>query len=817
MKIRTKLTFNILLIVIAVAIVVGTSIFGMTFIKGKLSYLTQKSTPYQIRTVEFQRELQGAIADLVKVNSARSMNEFTSFRAEAEKTVAAVKSSQKSLEEMSNSTMGAADEISGIANELFSAANNRILSEKAAADAAGKVTLRMKDSSARLKELDKLVRLLQTGRSNSFTAALRETGNMSSRLRSVEELRNLIKDLQLIFVTVQSAQKSTSVLIAKGKVNSAQARIFKNDYLIDTPPIENDAKGVTDKLDEFIKLQTASLSARDDVEAKTRATEAGKELSEKLNALYLTLDQEAILASEKVVTESQKQGSIYGQSNAANTILLDNSELVALGLMVEGQTNRLFTLTSIPEIDTLDPEIRNLFSRVNEKAVAVEKALQKLGAQKELKILKAAVASLATIRNELYAADGIINALKKRISSTEQTVQAGEKLREIVLKQSEKGKEKVTAAKGEQEKAIASVNRMIKSSITLLLVIGIAASAIGILFGVWVFRSVAKPLADLIRVTERVADGDLHTGEMRISNDEFGQVQSSMDTMVRNLRDMSGKISESTATIAASSEELSATASELESSSHAQTCQIEQSVTAMTEMVQTIQDVSRNAASTSDAAGKMKTLAQNGQKTLDNTSHELTAFADIVLQSAAKIEALGVKSVAINDIVEMIKGIADQTNLLALNAAIEAARAGDQGRGFAVVADSVRQLAQRTIDSSDEISRTVHDMKAEVDSSVAFMQNEREAIQKIVNHVNTTQQAMGEIVACVEQVFEMIQTIATATEEQSATAEEVNRSMTSIHGITRQLSTSVADIKGTSESFARLAAELNQMVGWFRL
>ena len=817
MKIKTKLTCNIILIVVAVAVVVGTSIFGMTFIKGKLSYLTQKSTPYQIRTVEFQRELQGAIADLVKVNSARNMDEYKVYRGEAEKSLAAVKTTQQALEEMSSSKLGAAEELTGIAQELFNAANARIASEKGASEAAGKVSQQMKESSARLKDLDKRVRILQTGRANSFAAALKDTGNFSSRLRSVEELRNLIKDLQLIFVTVQNAQKSTAVLIAKGKVNAALARIAKNDYHNQTPPISNDTKVVADKLNEFIKLQTAALSAKDDAEAKNRAVEAGKELSEKLNALYITLDQEATLASEKVGIETQRQGSIYGQSNAANTILLDNSELVALGLMVEGQTNKLFTLNTIADIDRLDPEIRNMFSRIHERATAVEKALFKLGAKNELKILKGAVSALSTIRSELYAGDGIVTALKKRISSTEQTVKGGEKLREIVLKQSEKGKETVTTARGEQEKAIAEVNRMVKVSIILLVAIGVAAGVIGILFGIWVFRSVSRPLADLIRVADSVAGGDLQTGSIRHSSDEFGQVQASMEKMVLNLRDMAGKISGSTATIAGSSEELSATAGELEKNSRTQTCQIEQSVTAMTEMVQTIQDVSLNASNTSAAAGRMKGIALDGQKALDDTSRELVSFADIVRQSAEKIERLGVKSGAINEIVAMIKDIADQTNLLALNASIEAAHAGEMGRGFAVVADSVRELAHRTIESSSEISRTVKDMQNEVEGSVAFMHSERTAIDRIVAQVDLTQRSMGEIVTCVEQVFDMVRTIATATEEQSATAEDVNRNMNSINDITRQLSVSVGDIKGTSESFARLATELNQMVGWFRL
>ena len=816
MNIKTKLTFNILLVVIAVGIVVATSIFGMRFVKNKLSYLTQKSTPYQMRTVEFQRELQGATTALVKVNAARNIQEYKTFRDEAGKSLESVNSAQKLLEEMSSGKLEASDELSLIAKELFDASESRITSENSAAEANIKVSQRMKDSSERLKELDKRIRNLQTSRTKAFATAMEDTNQFSGKLKSVEELRNLVKDLQMITITVQNAQKSTAVLIAKGKINSAFGRIAKNDYNKSNKAIASDTKTVADKLDEFIKLQATALSQKDE-ESKNRATEVSKDLTEKLNGLYLTLDQETALASEKVGVETGKQGNIYGQSSVANSILLDNSELVALGLMVEGQTTRLFTLKTVAEIDKLDPEIRSLFSRITQRAKAVGGSLGKLNARDELKILNSATASLATIQNELYAADGIVVTLKKNLNATEQAIKAGDKLRTIVVKQAEKGKESVTAARGEQEKAITSVNKVVKTSITLLVIIGISAAAIGILFGIWVFRSVSKPLGQLILVTDSVAGGNLHTGNIQHSSDEFGQVQSSMGTMVDNLRSMAGKITDSTVTIASSSEELSSTASELERNSQVQTSQIEQSVTAMTEMVQTIQEVSQNASNTSDAAGKMKVLALDGQKALDDTSRELVSFADIVRQSAEKIERLGEKSEAINEIVSMIKDIADQTNLLALNASIEAARAGEMGRGFAVVADSVKQLAQRTIESSSEISRTVNEMQTEVAGSVAFMQNERKAIDKIVAHVDTTQRSMGEIVICVEQVFDMIQTIATATEEQSATAEDVNRNMVAINEITRQLSASVVDIKGTSQSFARLAGELNQMVGWFKM
>ena len=816
MKIKTKLILNMVIGAVAVWSIVITSIFGMTFIKGKLSYLTQKSTPYQIRTVEFQKELQGAITDLIKVNAARDMKEYQTFRGEAEKSLAGVKISQQALEEMANTKLETYGELSTISQELFEVAANKLKSEAAANEANKKVAQRLKESSARLKELDKRIRILQTGRTNSFAAALKDTGQHSGRLRSVEELRNLIKDLQMIMLEMQGAQKSTTVLIAKGKLNAVGSKISKNTYLQDNDQVAEDCKAILAKIDDFAKLQSAALTAKTE-DAREKAHTAGRETAEKVNAVFLALEQEAALANEKFGIESGRQGSIFSASNAANSILISNSELVSLGMSLEGYSTKLFMLESVAEIDRLTPEINAVFSKMGELTRTLNGALGKLGVTEELKLLNGVQASLSSTRNELFAASGIIATLKAHLTAHSQAVAIGDKLRQIVIRQAEKGKETVSAARGDQEKAIASVNKMVTSSIFLLLAIGSTAAIVGTFFGIWGFRSVIKPLNQLIEVAEGVADGNLADGNIRAGKDEFGQVQGAMQKMVSNLRDMVGRITDTTSTVASSSAQLASTAQELERNSQTQSDGIETTVTAMTEMVQTIQEVSGNAMSTSDSAGRMKLLALNGQKALDSTSKELFAFAEIVKASAEKTEVLGTKSEEINEIVEIIKEIADQTNLLALNASIEAARAGDMGLGFAVVADSVRQLAHRTIESSEEIGRTVKGMHEEVESSVQIMKKERQAIEGIIGHIDSTLVSMGEIVSQVEQVFGMVQNIATATEEQSATAEDVNRTMTGIHDVTRRLTVSVGEIKGTSEGFARLAHDLQQMVGWFRL
>ncbi|MEI6208329.1 MAG: methyl-accepting chemotaxis protein [Desulfuromonadales bacterium] len=817
MTIKAKLILNIILVLTIVATVVATSIFSMRFVSGKLSYLTQKSTPYQMRTLEFQREIQGATATLAKVSTALDSRELQTFRAEAEKSVAEVKQIQEQLEALSGGTkLGTYDELQAVANELYGIVASKLQAQHEAEKASADLTKRMIESTAHLRELDAKVRLLQGNRTGAFSAALDESGKIANRLRGVEAARLNLKDLQLAFYEIQNAQKRPTLLIARGKVNDAISKLQQNDHLKSTTSGPADVKWLADHLDEVQKLRGAWLTQKDD-ESKGKVDAAAKEVGERLSSLSLSVEQDALQANERFATESAKQGTMFGQSNLANSILVANSELVSLGMEIDAASVQLFALKSSAEIDKAIPTINAKFASASRTAASLEKNLAKLGVKSELRILKSVTAALSGVQSTLFAENGIVSTLNKRFEMEQKALRTAHKLREIVLKQAEKGKESVSAARGEQEKAITSVNKIVRSSISLLVVISIAAAVAGIAIGIWVFRSVSGPLGQLIRVTDSVAGGNMQTGTIRCSSDEFGQVQTSMGKMVANLRDMAGKITDSTTTIASSSEELSSTAHELERNSRIQSSQIEQSVTAMTEMLQTIQDVSQNASNTSDAAGKMKSIALDGQKSLNDTSSELVSFADIVRQSAEKIEKLGEKSGAINDIVNMIKDIADQTNLLALNASIEAARAGEMGRGFAVVADSVKQLAQRTIASSSEISRTVKEMQTEVEGSVAFMQNERKSIENIVAHVDMTQRSMGEIVLCVEHVFDMVQTIATATEEQSATAEDVNRNMASINGITHQLSASIGDIKGTSESFARLAGELNHMVGWFRL
>ncbi|BDV44591.1 chemotaxis protein [Geotalea uraniireducens] len=197
---------------------------------------------------------------------------------------------------------------------------------------------------------------------------------------------------------------------------------------------------------------------------------------------------------------------------------------------------------------------------------------------------------------------------------------------------------------------------------------------------------------------------------------------------------------------------------------------VAQIATAMEEMSMTVTEVARNTSNASDSAIKVAQNAHEGQTIVNQSVQEMQKVAQIVRDSAAIVDSLGGKSEKIGEIINVINEIADQTNLLALNAAIEAARAGEQGRGFAVVADEVRNLAEKTMASTKQIGAMVGEIQQETRLAVGSIENvkqEAEVSERLSQQVETS---LESIVRAVEDIKNVITQIATASEEQAATA-----------------------------------------------
>jgi methyl-accepting chemotaxis protein len=230
----------------------------------------------------------------------------------------------------------------------------------------------------------------------------------------------------------------------------------------------------------------------------------------------------------------------------------------------------------------------------------------------------------------------------------------------------------------------------------------------------------------------------------------------------------------------------------------------------------TIEEIASHTENTANKAGQTNQNALEGRREVEQTVARISALSQDLEQATSVMTELERDSQTIGSVLDVIRGIAEQTNLLALNAAIEAARAGEQGRGFAVVADEVRSLAQRTADSTRQIEQIIRGLQTRTRDIVHVMASCREQGQSGVEQAGLASRLLVQISTDVDNIMQMTTQIATAVEEQSHVAAEVNKNVVRIRDISEQ-SLKIADQNAQiSEEVAEQAAKLHQTVDRFR-
>ncbi|EWC42543.1 methyl-accepting chemotaxis protein [Stutzerimonas stutzeri] len=231
----------------------------------------------------------------------------------------------------------------------------------------------------------------------------------------------------------------------------------------------------------------------------------------------------------------------------------------------------------------------------------------------------------------------------------------------------------------------------------------------------------------------------------------------------------------------------------------------EQVATAINEMAATTQEVASNVALAADATREASRLTVRGREVTAETRTAIQQLSDSVTKTGEAVNQLASDSEAIGSVVDVIKSIADQTNLLALNAAIEAARAGESGRGFAVVADEVRQLAQRTTAATSEIHQLIAKLQAQAHHAVSMTEEGRIQASRGVGQAIEADQALSGINEAMGNIIDMTSQIASATEEQSAVANEISRNVSTIAHLAEQTSGDARSSALLSEALAATA------------
>jgi methyl-accepting chemotaxis protein len=372
----------------------------------------------------------------------------------------------------------------------------------------------------------------------------------------------------------------------------------------------------------------------------------------------------------------------------------------------------------------------------------------------------------------------------------------------------------VEQALGAQRQAMQAAQR---ASSALILLAAALALLVGLGAALAISLAIVRPLKRVIGLAERIAAGDLSTCIEIDRRDEIGQLLGAMQTMAGNLREMVGRLQGGVTQLSSSAQSLSAVTEQTRQGVNGQKLETDQVATAMSQMTATVHEVARNAEAAAASTEQADRRVDSGSQVVRQTLQRIDQLAGAMDATTASIQRLSQDTQRIDAVLEVIKNVAEQTNLLALNAAIEAARAGEQGRGFAVVADEVRALAKRTQQSTAEIEALIAALREGSRRAVVDMAQSASLVSQTVEDANQTKGALAAIAEAVALIFEMNQQIAAAAEQQTAVAEEINRSVTSIRDIADQSASAMEQTAASSIQLAELGRELQGMAGQFRL
>ncbi|MEB5931944.1 methyl-accepting chemotaxis protein [Pseudomonas mosselii] len=367
----------------------------------------------------------------------------------------------------------------------------------------------------------------------------------------------------------------------------------------------------------------------------------------------------------------------------------------------------------------------------------------------------------------------------------------------------------------DQDAAFAMLGELRTSALVATL---IAVVVIIALLGLLI-RVLMEPLHVMGRAMRDIAEGegDL-TRRLNIhAQDEFGSLAQSFNRFVE-------RIHESIREVASATGQVNAVASQVVNASNAsihnadqQSSRTSSVAAAINQLGAAAQEIAQNAALASQHSSAARGLAEEGQQVVGETIDVMNQLSARISDASGNIETLNNHTANIGQILDVISGISQQTNLLALNAAIEAARAGEAGRGFAVVADEVRNLAHRTQDSAQQVQRLIEELQAGAQVAVSTMNQSRQHSDRSVGIANQAGERLGSVTQRIGEIDGMNQSVATATEEQTAVVESINVDINEINTLNQE---GVHNLQSTLRACTDLEHQverLKHLVGSFRI
>ena len=473
-------------------------------------------------------------------------------------------------------------------------------------------------------------------------------------------------------------------------------------------------------------------------------------------------------------------------------------------------------------------ELENQFKQVqNDKAMV--SLLQLRRAEKDF-MLRSDLKYVATFEQEMLTFKSLLSAdghdLAQAADSYAQAflaLVAGKK--EIGLQQDQGITAQMRAAIHETEESLKAMSTAAKIAVddaaaksqllafTLFAVVLVIVLALVLMTS----RSILTPIQNICKTIGLIReDNDFRQRVVPEGNDEMTRLAHDFNGMLSDFQDLVKSVAQALTMLDKATAELAQSTADTSRGMGQQQMESDMVATAVTEMGATIDEIANNTENTADKAQATNVNALHGMKEVEQTVLRISALSSDLQKAAVVMGELEKDSSTIGSVLDVIRAIAEQTNLLALNAAIEAARAGEQGRGFAVVAEEVRNLAQRTADSTRQIEVIIVGLQNRTKEIVSSMQSCRQQGEASVQQAGVANNLLAAITSDVSGIMDMTTQIATAIEEQSHVAAEVNKNVVKIRDISEQSLMIARHNAQISEEVAEQAAQLHQSIDRFK-